>query len=459
MPEMSKSRKRLIIAVLTLGALLLSFTVVEVGLKIFLPFPRPATIGHRGAETANLYGWGFSPGEPIAVWDPDTGERYSECVNNHAWRDLDRSFENRTGSYRILVLGDSVTYGAIVSLERLYTRVLQERFRARGYNVEVISMGYGGWGTDQELEALQNEGMKYSPNLVVVQFCGNDIEDNLHAGDRARQIPFSYSLDGQGALERHLNPEFKAASRRFFDRENRCELILWSEIGKRIYATWTRARERETASPTGYRISEQAIHRVERAFLLGPAHPLVTALKGLPQTPDRGRLGDLVRAHGLGDREEELLRALEDRWFQSSWSPELYAPPPPDFDSPGWKLYFKLVEQMQRVTAAKSTPIVLFSETDLGSYEFCRFWFRISPDDAYLAGYLAPTRAIQEFASRSRMEFCPQKRKYVRARNDPHANGEGNQAMAEDLLDYLLETHKEELEKHRSNASGKSAPR
>ncbi|MBI1880157.1 MAG: hypothetical protein HYR94_18380 [Chloroflexi bacterium] len=46
-------------------------------------------------------------------------------------------------------------------------------------HLEVLNAGTGGYGTDQELRWFRKEGVKYSPNMVVlVIFLGNDIADN-----------------------------------------------------------------------------------------------------------------------------------------------------------------------------------------------------------------------------------------------------------------------------------------
>ena len=72
------------------------------------------------------------------------------------------------------MLGDSVTYGAIVGQADTYTAVLERKLRANGVDAEVINISYGGWGADQELEALTLEGLAYKPDLVILQFCHND---------------------------------------------------------------------------------------------------------------------------------------------------------------------------------------------------------------------------------------------------------------------------------------------
>ena len=85
-------------------------------------------------------------------------------------------------------------------------------------------MGVGSWGTDQELEALIREGVRYSPDIVIYQFCGNDLGNNLQPrqglkmNDRNKllfQKPFRYELvDGKLDLRsRDGEVEVSAASR------------------------------------------------------------------------------------------------------------------------------------------------------------------------------------------------------------------------------------------------------
>ena len=47
--------------------------------------------------------------------------------------------------------------------------------------------------------------------------------------------------------------------------------------------------------------------------------------------------------------------------------------------------------------------------------------------------YLAPNEMIEEFAIRHGIGFIPQKRKYLRLRNDPHPSALGNEAIADDM--------------------------
>src|SRR5205814_1109641 len=117
--------------------------------------------------------------EYVQILDPDTGTVYGDTLNAGGWRDEERTIEKRPGSYRIVAVGDSVTYGAVVAKNDTWTAQLQRKLRDAGMSAEVINIGYGGWSTDQELEALLREGLAYKPDLVVLQFCVNDPLGNV----------------------------------------------------------------------------------------------------------------------------------------------------------------------------------------------------------------------------------------------------------------------------------------
>ena len=69
--------------------------------------------------------------------------------------------------------------GYSVALEESFHRQLEMRLTEAGSAVEVINLAVGGFGTLQELLVLQEEGLRYEPDLVVLGFYfGNDLVDN-----------------------------------------------------------------------------------------------------------------------------------------------------------------------------------------------------------------------------------------------------------------------------------------
>lgn len=79
---------------------------------------------------------------------------------------------------RILVLGDSVSFGWGVSDGECYPRVLERELnRNRGSRrIEVINAGVPGYNTAMELAYLERDGLVLDPDLVLLDFVGNDLE-------------------------------------------------------------------------------------------------------------------------------------------------------------------------------------------------------------------------------------------------------------------------------------------
>jgi lysophospholipase L1-like esterase len=95
--------------------------------------------------------------------------------NSMGFRDREHSIEKAPGTYRILVLGDSITQGfGIEATEDVFTSVLEAELRAEGVNAEVLNFGVSGYNTEQEVETLREKGLRYDPDLVVLAFCAND---------------------------------------------------------------------------------------------------------------------------------------------------------------------------------------------------------------------------------------------------------------------------------------------
>jgi lysophospholipase L1-like esterase len=85
----------------------------------------------------------------------------------------------KTGTYRILFLGDSLIWTGDTSSGELYTQVVERRLNSRFPNgpnsFEIINAGVPGYTTYQELEFLKTYGVDMEPNLVVLGFVFNDL--------------------------------------------------------------------------------------------------------------------------------------------------------------------------------------------------------------------------------------------------------------------------------------------
>ena len=135
------------------------------------------------------------------------GRSYSEYgefqadvhINARGLRDREIGYDNPSGAYRVLVLGDSFAEALQVPLEETFTKQLETELASDNRPVEVINGGVGGWGTDQEGLFYLVEGFRYHPDLVLLCFFPNDPLNNYEPLETAQaggvQKPF-FRLQG-----------------------------------------------------------------------------------------------------------------------------------------------------------------------------------------------------------------------------------------------------------------------
>lgn len=80
------------------------------------------------------------------------------------------------GTYRIVMLGDSITFGNSVTESQTFSSILERKLNSGGnlLHYEVINLGISGYNTRQELTTLQEVGLSLSPDLVLLNICLND---------------------------------------------------------------------------------------------------------------------------------------------------------------------------------------------------------------------------------------------------------------------------------------------
>src|SRR5262245_8741474 len=78
-------------------------------------------------------------------WHTSIDGSWQFRINSQGFRDdEDYVYAKPEGRHRVLVLGDSHTQGYEVRQEATFSKVLEQRLRARGMNVEVLNTGISG---------------------------------------------------------------------------------------------------------------------------------------------------------------------------------------------------------------------------------------------------------------------------------------------------------------------------
>jgi len=99
-------------------------------------------------------------------------------INNLGFRDnQDYSFEKGNNTFRIIVLGDSVTFGHGCKFEETWPFLLKQNLVKWNNKVkwEVWNLGVPGYDSNLELKTLEEIGPKAEPDLVIVGFYENDL--------------------------------------------------------------------------------------------------------------------------------------------------------------------------------------------------------------------------------------------------------------------------------------------
>ncbi len=99
-------------------------------------------------------------------------------LNRLKLRDYYDSPEKPPGAWRLLVIGDSFTYGAGVEIPETFVkkteRMAHEEVSKR---IEIWNCGFPGWDTEREVEYLENTALGYSPDMITICFYLNDATD------------------------------------------------------------------------------------------------------------------------------------------------------------------------------------------------------------------------------------------------------------------------------------------
>lgn len=94
-------------------------------------------------------------------------------INSRGLRDNEHDL-SKDKRFRILALGDSVTFGSGVSFEDTYLHKLENKFNENDFNVEIIKAGINSYEFEQEFKFLFEEGFDYDPGLILVGIVLND---------------------------------------------------------------------------------------------------------------------------------------------------------------------------------------------------------------------------------------------------------------------------------------------
>lgn len=168
------------LAVAILGILALALTV-EFGLRA-TGFGLSEKSLHALHELRLDKPWLFGLRPGIEVTVPATGDVVYR-INEDGFRDRRYPLEPPPGTFRIIVLGNSVAFGYGVDETETFAKRLEEVLRQRypGRPFEVLNFAVNGYNAYNQGALLADRGLQYEPDLVLVQFSVGVLHDpTLH---------------------------------------------------------------------------------------------------------------------------------------------------------------------------------------------------------------------------------------------------------------------------------------
>jgi hypothetical protein len=139
---------------------------------------------HRHSSGTEI-SYRFDAYDPSVGWRSQPNLRNAKVFGNKLLNtnadgfrgERDIPFSKSSERPRILILGDSFTFGDDVSDNETYSYYLQDMLP----HAEVINLGVHGYGHDQMLILLKEQGVRWLPDIVILGFIPEDMFRNLLA--------------------------------------------------------------------------------------------------------------------------------------------------------------------------------------------------------------------------------------------------------------------------------------
>ncbi len=187
---MARPRAALQTLALTGVSLLVSILLAELSVRFLFPEWAPRT--GRLAEFWTYdpdFGWAHKPGYSgrFSSFGFDVAVR----TNSQGFRGPDRPLKLPAEQRRVVVLGDSFTWGFGVEEDETFVSQMDAGL---GDGFDVVNLGVSGYSTDQELLLYRQHGRRYGADVVVLVVATNDFAMNVS--------PIAYLLYGKPVFRR-----------------------------------------------------------------------------------------------------------------------------------------------------------------------------------------------------------------------------------------------------------------
>lgn len=172
-----KQRRLVIKLVVPVVSVLITLLTLEIALRGYHAAKGPSAANVNQVAPVPLhvltdapYLYGLNPSHPD--------------ISSQGTRDDEVAIPKPQGTFRVLILGDSIAYGSGLPKDRTFPNRLELLLREHIGSADVVNAGVSGYSAYNELQYYLARGKEFQPDIVVVAFCMNDVVNpRLHWGD------------------------------------------------------------------------------------------------------------------------------------------------------------------------------------------------------------------------------------------------------------------------------------
>ena len=141
--------------------------------------------------------WRFRPSNVIHDFWVSTA-----TINSEGFRGPEFRWSKKPGTFRVVCLGDSGTFGWNVGDDEGYPARLEALLTQAmpGRRVEVVNMGVPGYSSYQGRRLVEADVVRMSPDVIVFSYGRNDHNDTVYLTDRQRRRRPAALVDLQDVL-------------------------------------------------------------------------------------------------------------------------------------------------------------------------------------------------------------------------------------------------------------------
>lgn len=228
-------------------------------------------------EYDSQLGWTNTANYKEEIWEYDGEETarktgFIQINSQHIRSDQEYSLEPPVNKTRLLLVGDSYSFGVAVANHRIFSDILDKQYLL---NSEVLNLAVPGTGTDQQVLMWEFYGKKYQPDVVVLGFYVRDFTRNLVTFKGYSKPRFVLSENGEGKLINYPVPSPQEIYDEYFNGQKKIYSGYYSYLTNYLFTRpYEKILKRRSRNAPGWKILSYLIGRFTKAVKETGAIPL-----------------------------------------------------------------------------------------------------------------------------------------------------------------------------------------